>query len=93
MSDQQQAKDYFVYILECNDGSYYTGMTTDVDRRVAEHNEGRGARYTRSRRPVSLRYLEPAAGRAEAARRELAIKRMPRSRKEALLDGGKGGAS
>jgi putative endonuclease len=54
----------FVYILECADGSYYTGWTTDLDRRVAAHNAGRGGRYTRSRRPVKLVYWEEQVPRA-----------------------------
>lgn len=77
-----------VYMLRCADGSLYTGITTDVARRVAEHNgEGTlGARYTRSRRPVQLVYLEAAADRAEATRREAAIKRLDRARKLALCE-------
>jgi len=73
-------------MLRCADGSLYTGITTDVARRVAEHNGegGLGARYTRSRRPVQLVYQEVAANRAEAARREAAIKRLDRTRKLAL---------
>jgi len=75
-----------VYMLRCADGTLYTGITTDVARRVAEHNGdgGPGARYTRSRRPVELVHVEAAANRAEAARREAAIKRLDRSRKLAL---------
>ena len=77
---------WFVYMLRCADGTLYTGITTDVDRRVAEHNgdSGLGARYTRSRRPVTLAYVEPARNRAGAARREAAIKRLDRARKLAL---------
>lgn len=77
---------WWVYVLCCADGSLYTGITTDVDRRIAEHNgDGApGARYTRSRRPVRLIHVEPAADRAEATRRELAIKRLDRERKLAL---------
>ncbi|MFO7541361.1 MAG: GIY-YIG nuclease family protein [Thiobacillus sp.] len=77
---------WFVYILQCADGTLYTGITTDMTRRLAEHNgEGMlGARYTRRRRPVVLAYLEPAGSRAEAARREAAIKRLDRARKLAL---------
>ena len=73
-------------MLRCADGSLYTGITTDVDRRVAEHNGDGvlGARYTRSRRPVEPVYVEAAASRAEAARREAAIKRLDRARKLAL---------
>lgn len=75
-----------VYMLHCADGTLYTGITTDVARRLAEHNgDGApGARYTRSRRPVVLAYVEPAANRAAAARREAAIKRLDRTRKWAL---------
>lgn len=75
-----------IYMLRCADGSLYTGISTDVARRVAEHNgDGPlGARYTRSRRPVEVVYVEPAGNRAEAARREAAIKRLNRVRKLAL---------
>jgi len=75
-----------VYMLRCADGSLYTGLTTDLARRVAEHNGagGAGARYTRSRRPVQLVYAEAAANRAEATRREAAIKQLDRAGKLAL---------
>lgn len=75
----------FVYILECADGTYYTGWTTDLDRRVAVHNAGRGSRYTRLRRPVKLIYWEEHPDRSSAQRRELAVKRLPRARKMALV--------
>ncbi len=77
---------WWVYMLRCADGTLYTGITIDVARRVGEHNGegGPGARYTRSRRPVQLVYMEAAANRAEAARREAAIKRLDRARKLAL---------
>ncbi len=80
-------KTWFVYILSCADGTLYTGVTTDTVRRTAEHNEanGRGARYTRSRRPVRLVYREPAADRGAASRREVAIKRLSRTEKLALI--------
>jgi len=84
-SARRGRNDYCVYILECSDGSFYTGITTDLARRVAAHNAGRGARYTRSRRPVRVIYAEPAGDRAAAARRERAIKRLPRAAKEALV--------
>ncbi len=74
----------FVYILECVDGSYYTGWTTDLDRRVAAHNAGQGGRYTRSRRPVRLVYWEELPDRRSAQQRELTLKRLPRARKLAL---------
>lgn len=78
-------------MLRCADGTLYTGITTDIARRVAEHNSegGLGARYTRSRRPVQLAYVEAAADRAEAARREAAIKRLDRVRKLALCASGR----
>ncbi|WP_324779872.1 GIY-YIG nuclease family protein [Thiobacillus sedimenti] len=75
-----------VYILRCADGTLYTGITTDVARRVAEHNgDGAGgARYTRARRPVELVHVEAAADRIAAMRREAAIKRLDRGAKLAL---------
>jgi putative endonuclease len=76
----------FVYIVECADGSFYTGWTTDPDRRLREHNTGRGARYTRSRRPLKLAYLEPQPDRAAAMRRERRIKTYTRDQKMALID-------
>ena len=69
-------------VARCGDGSLYTGITTDPARRESAHNAGRGASYTRARRPVRLVHLEPAADRGAALRRELAIKRMTRSEKE-----------
>jgi uncharacterized protein (TIGR02453 family) len=76
-----------VYLVRCADGSLYTGIATDVARRVAEHNRGIGARYTRARGPVSLLHQEPAADRSAALRREAAIKRLPRSLKDRLVRG------
>lgn len=78
------ASSWFVYLLRCADGTLYAGVTTDLDRRLAEHNAGSGARYTRARRPVALVHHEPAADRAAAQRREAAIKRLTRSAKLAL---------
>jgi putative endonuclease len=75
----------FVYILECADGTLYTGWTTDLDRRVKAHNAGRGARYTRGRRPVRLVYWEHTADRGSALRREAAIRRLRRCAKLALI--------
>jgi putative endonuclease len=75
----------YCYILECADGSYYTGWTVDPARRERQHNAGRGAKYTRSRRPVRLVYTEEMPDRGEAMRREAQIKRMPRERKERLI--------
>ncbi len=76
----------FVYILVCADGTLYTGWTTDVERRLEEHNAGRGARYTRGRRPVELAYYEEVADRSTALRREAALRRLRRSEKLALID-------
>lgn len=85
---RQPGKAYSVYILECSDGSFYTGITTNLERRLAAHNAGRGARYTRARRPVRLIYAESAGDRAAATRRERAIKRLPRTAKEELVRSG-----
>lgn len=76
---------HFVYIVRCADGSYYTGYTTDVERRLAEHNAGDGARYTRSRTPVELVYVERYASRSTAMAREYEIKQLRRSAKETLI--------
>lgn len=77
---------WFLYMVRCADDTLYTGITTDLARRLGEHNgDGRlGARYTRSRRPVVLVYSEPAASRAAAASREAAIKKLTRRQKLAL---------
>ncbi len=76
---------YFVYIVECNDGSLYTGIALDVVKRVKLHNSGKGAKYTALHKPVHLRYIEPAGSRAEAMLRERQIKKFPRKQKLALL--------
>ena len=77
---------YFCYILECADGTYYTGWSTDPERRLTQHNTGRGARYTRTRLPANLVYTEKQADRSSAMRRELEIKRLPRAKKRALAE-------
>lgn len=76
---------WWVYILRCADGTLYTGMAADVDRRAAAHNSGRGAKYTRSRLPVRVVYREKCVSRGEALRREAVIKRLPRREKLALI--------
>lgn len=76
---------HYVYVVECSDGTYYTGYTTDVDRRVAEHNEGAGAKYTRGRRPVALVHVETYETRSKALQREHEIKQLCRSEKEILV--------
>ena len=75
----------FCYILECSDGTHYTGWTTDPERRLRQHNRGNGARYTRSHRPVRLVYVEEQPDRSSAMRREYRIKRMSREAKEKLI--------
>ncbi|MFH1529823.1 MAG: GIY-YIG nuclease family protein [Pseudomonadota bacterium] len=74
-----------VYIVECADGSLYTGITNDLEARVATHNSGKGARYTAGRGPVTLRWSTPAKDRADATRLESGIKRMPRKIKLAMI--------
>lgn len=77
---------FFCYILECADGTYYTGWTTDPQRRAKQHNAGRGARYTRQRRPVRLIYVEPQPDRTTAMKRERAIKTLSHPQKKALAE-------
>jgi len=75
----------YVYIIECGDGTFYTGQTNDVERRLREHRNGMGARYTRGRGPLTLRYVEECADRSSAMSREYEIKQMSRRQKEALV--------
>ncbi len=75
----------YCYILECSDGTLYTGWTTNPERRLKTHNAGSGARYTRTRRPVKLVYVEPQPDPGAAMKRERAIKRMGRRQKEKLI--------
>ena len=76
---------YEVYILECADGTLYTGISTDPERRLREHNRGRGAKYTRGRGPSRLCYREPQPDKGTALRRELAIKALTRQEKLRLI--------
>lgn len=76
---------YWVYILRCGDDTLYTGITTDIKRRLLQHNEGAGAKYTRSRAPLRLVYREAQPDKSTALRRELAIKRMTRKSKLQLI--------
>ncbi len=78
---------WYVYVVRCRDGSLYTGASNDVARRVAAHNDGKGARYTRSRRPVRLVWQRPVKGKVEALRLEWRIKQLPRREKLALVRG------
>ena len=75
----------FVYIVQCSDGTLYTGWTNDTDKRLSAHNSGTGSKYTRSRLPVELVYKEEFASKSEAMRRERAIKKMNRLAKESLI--------
>lgn len=84
---------FYCYILECADRTFYTGWTTDPARREKQHNAGRGARYTRSRRPVKLVHVEELSSRADAMKRERVIKMMTRERKQKLIHTGSGPAS
>jgi len=95
MLDGMQAKDkvarrkkrepWFLYILECSDGSLYTGITKDMEHRLKTHNAGRASHFTRARLPVKLLYQEPCTGRTQALVREYAVKQLPRKKKEALI--------
>ena len=76
---------YYVYLLRCADGTLYTGFTNDLARRLAAHNAGRGAKYTRGRRPVELVYWESFSNKSSALRREYAIKQLPRRQKLTLI--------
>lgn len=78
-------KENFTYMLQCSDGTLYTGWTTDLGKRLKTHNAGNGAKYTRTRRPVSLVYYESFATREEAMRREWQIKQLPRKEKLQLI--------
>lgn len=78
---------HWVYVVRCADGTYYTGYTTDVERRVATHNTGDGAKYTRGRTPVRLVHSEHFDTRSAAMQREAAIKSLTRSAKERLVAG------
>lgn len=87
ISEPPSTPPWYVYILHCRDRSYYTGITTDLARRLAEHNSARGgARYTRPRRPVELVYFEPAVSRSKATSRENQIKKLTAQAKKQLVN-------
>ncbi|MEK6248585.1 MAG: GIY-YIG nuclease family protein [Planctomycetales bacterium] len=83
---KQLAERWFVYVVRCADGSLYTGITNDLERRVEQHNAGTASRYTRSRLPVTLEYQEEARNKGSALKRELAIKALSRAAKEKLIE-------
>jgi putative endonuclease len=76
----------YTYLLRCSDGTYYCGWTNDLDKRVAAHNSGKGAKYTKTRRPVELVYYETFETKQEAMSREYHIKRLTRAEKEELVN-------
>lgn len=78
-------KSWKLYILRCRDGSLYTGITTDVEKRLAAHNAGKGAKYTRSRKPVDIVYQEQCDGHSQALRRELEVKALTKEEKLKLI--------
>ena len=75
----------YVYILRCKDNSLYTGWCMDLEKRIALHNSGKGAKYTRSKRPCKLVYYEEIDNKSEALKREIAIKKLTKARKEDLV--------
>lgn len=83
------SKGHFVYIVECSDKTLYTGYTVDVEKRLTEHNAGRGAKYTRGRAPVTLRYVEAGDSRSWGLKREIEIKRLSHEQKCALIQKGR----
>lgn len=76
---------WYLYVLRCGDGTLYTGITTDVERRLEAHRQGRGAKYTRGRGPLELAYQEECGTHSEALKREYAIKQLSREEKENLI--------
>lgn len=88
MSANVEPRAWCVYLLRCADGTLYAGATSDVERRVKQHGAGKGAAYTRARLPVELAYVEPAADRSAALRREAALKKLTRAQKLALVAAG-----
>ena len=76
---------YFIYIVRCRDETYYTAYTTDIERRLKAHNEGKGAKYTRCRLPVELVYWEQYEEKSQALKREYAIKQLTRKQKQQLI--------
>ncbi len=87
MTKQNKTSIWWVYFLRCNDNSLYAGVTTDIHRRIDEHNNSKlGAKYTRARRPVSLAYLEQAESKSIACKREYQIRHLTKLKKEQLVN-------
>lgn len=87
MTKNNNYKHWYIYIIECSDGTFYTGLTHDINKRVARHNRGNGAIYTRTRTPVKLIYAEQYSTHLEAARKEIEIKKYSHKKKEKLSEG------
>lgn len=83
---ERNAESVYVYMVECADGTFYTGWAVDVEARLEAHNAGKGARYTRSRRPVRLVYRETVPTRSWALKREAALRRLSHAAKRSLVD-------
>lgn len=78
---------HYTYIVECSDRTYYTGYTTNIDKRMSAHNAGKGAKYTKARLPVTLRYVKSFVTKREAMQYEWSIKQLTRAQKEQLMEG------
>jgi putative endonuclease len=76
---------WFLYVLECSDGSFYTGISNDLEKRIKEHNSGKGSKYARARLPVQLIYSEKIETKSQALKREIEVKRLTRIQKEQLV--------
>jgi len=86
MTEQNKTKTWWIYLLRCSDNSLYAGVTTDIDRRIDEHNNSKlGAKYTRAKRPVHLAYLEESDSRSNACKREYQIRHLTKLKKEQLV--------
>lgn len=83
----RKSNSHITYIIRCSDGTYYTGYTTELDRRLTEHNEGKGAKYTKGRSPVELVYKEKHNTKRAAMKREYEIKQLTRDEKERVIEG------
>ena len=90
---EQKKQQNFTYLVQCADGTLYCGWTNNLDRRLAAHNAGKGAKYTKSRRPVVLKYYETFSTKQEAMRREAAMKKLSRAEKLRLIAADKKSAS
>lgn len=88
LKEREMEQRNYTYIVECSDGTLYTGWTNCIEKRLKDHNEGKGARFTRSRTPVTLRYLEISSTKSQAMSREAQIKKLSRREKQQLIENG-----